>query len=56
MSFPERMMPGESPYTDNERLIRDALISDAALAEELFSIDDLDTGEELYHEPDHENR
>jgi hypothetical protein len=40
--FAERMMPGQKPYTPEERRIRDALVGDAARAEELIDIDELD--------------
>lgn len=40
--YPEKMMPGQSPYTPEGRLARDALISAAAQAEEIFGDDELE--------------
>ncbi len=41
--FPEKMMPGQTPYTEAERKVRDGLIAGALADEETTHIDDLDT-------------
>jgi len=43
--FPMKMKPGETPYTEDERKVLASLVSDAAQAEELFDIDELDGGD-----------
>jgi len=47
MAFEEKMMPGQTPYTKEEKSIKDSLIGDAARAEENVGIDELDNGPTL---------
>jgi len=42
LAFDEKMMPGQTPYTQEEKRIRDQLVGDAAKAEEIIGIDELD--------------
>ncbi len=42
--FTERMMPGQTPYTPEQKVQRQGLVTAAAMAEEVHNIDDLDAG------------
>jgi len=42
MAFEEKMMPGQTPYTKEEKGIKDNLIGDASRAEEIIGIDELE--------------
>lgn len=39
-----RMMPGQEPYTEQEKAILQDLISGACEAEEVFDLDELEEG------------
>lgn len=42
-----KMLPGQTPYTEDERYILGSLVSDAARAEELVDIEELDHRDNL---------